>query len=318
MKSSKLCDPIESIFPIYSPTKFAVLLGIPLKGLKKIADKAQDYYDPFTDKNERFIDNPRGILKEIQSRIHKRILRQYEYPSYLIGGIKGRSALGHLVKHTGKPVVLTADIEKCFPSITNRKVFEAWRYRLGCSPVVAHLATKLVTRDGHVPLGASTSTLITYLVLIPSLDRINAILKKEGMGELTQWIDDMALSGSGFSNDLISKIAKKFAKEGLKIHRTKDKLRIMRSSSPQHIIKKNVNKKVSIPSFKRNRVRAALEEIKRSNPGTPDYEKKCLSVKGRIHEIRGLHPAEGTAMLEEYNSAVRLPRKATFVRGVKQ
>lgn len=302
MKSSNLSKSSSDIFPIYSLNRFGKLIGFNSAALKRIANNVDQYYHPFpkkTGKKEREIANPKGILKDIQKSINVNILGKYNFPKNIVGGIKGRTDSEHLMVHVGKPVVITVDIKDCFPSITNTMVFKIWREFLGCSPDVAHLATRLTTWKGNVPLGASTSNLIAALALIPCIEGVDKILKDENMSNPTQWVDDMAISGTSYSNELLAKIAAEFAKRGFVISRQKQN--IMRAHKNQSVLKKNINKSISIPQAVRNKTRAALHDLKSEDINSESYQKKYRSVKGKIHYIKRYHPNIGDKMLEELN-----------------
>jgi hypothetical protein len=98
---------------------FASELGISRATLESAAVDAENSYAPFPKQpktrpfqkkfkpsKERIIDNPVGVLRTIQRRIHQRLLASLDLPFYLCGGVKGRSLLDNVTMHLGAPVLV--------------------------------------------------------------------------------------------------------------------------------------------------------------------------------------------------------------------
>ncbi len=302
MISSKLCDqkyPVSSP-PILSLKKFAYAIGIPKEKLETLAEKAESYYSPFTKiagNKPREIDNPVGFLKEVQNRIDDRIFSTLLFPEYVIGGIKGKKPYEHPFRHICKKVVVTFDVRDCYPNITNRQVFDVWHKQLKCSHDVAKLVTRLTTRKGHLPLGAPTSTCLANIALQPCLGEVVKIASHYGFARdsVGQYIDDSAFSGEALPEEFILEVVKEFSRHGFRIKRSK--IKVMRSNKPQIVTKKVVNRKVSIPIQERNKIRAALHELKNMDVFSQNYSKQYKSVLGRIHHIKDFHPGLASKML---------------------
>lgn len=290
----------DNIIPILSLNKFSHLIGIPLKKLRQLADKADLYYSPFT-KNiggkSRKIDNPIGFLKNVQSRIHNRILKHIIFPNFVVGGIKGQNPLMHPRSHIKKPIVITIDVEDCYYSITNGHVFEVWHKYLGCSGSVSRLATKLSTTRGSLPLGAPTSTYLANLALLPSVYNASQIAKNYNF-TLTQHVDDIAFSGYAMPTNFMKAIIKEFSRKNFKIKR--EKIYVMYSNSPQYVTKKLVNRKVSVSTKKRSNIRAALHELSLTNPNGSGYSKKYYSVHGRINDLKNSNITLAEKMMKRF------------------
>src|SRR5258707_2391750 len=95
---------------ILSPNRLANILGVQLEKLLEIARYASTYYGPFetTGRERRFqkkpkkprtIDNPRGELKKLQRRIHRRLLSPGCFPEHIFRGVQKRSVLGNASCH---------------------------------------------------------------------------------------------------------------------------------------------------------------------------------------------------------------------------
>lgn len=294
----------QQILPILSPNKFAHCIGIERKKIEELANNTASSYKPFpkkTGEKERIIDNPTGLLKEVQRRINDRILSSIIFPDFVIGGVKGRRPYEHPLRHVKKPIVITLDVKDCFPSITNRQIFDVWHKQLSCSPEVARLATKLTTRNGHLPLGAPTSNCLSNLALQPCLKNVVKIAEDFGFSakSVGQYIDDLAFSGVILPENFINTVVKEFSRHGFRIKRSK--IRVMRANEPQVVTKKIVNRKVGISKLRRDKVRAALHELKNTNPQYLTYEKRYRSLKGRIKDLEDFHAGLAKKMNVDFN-----------------
>lgn len=301
-------NPVQPVFPILSVRRFAYLVEIPRDKIEETAQAPEAYYSPFIKKiggKSRLIDNPTGILKQLQGRINEKILSQICFPDFVIGGIKGRKPVEHPQRHIKKSVVVTLDVKECFPSVTNKRIFEVWHKDLGCSSEVARLATKLTTTKGHLPLGAPTSNLLANLALLPCINNVVKIAQSygfsvEGVG---QYIDDLAFSGDSLHEDFITDVIRKFFRHGYRIKRSK--IKVMRSSNPQIVTKKLVNVRVSLPRQERSRIRSAVHKLLHMDVADCGYLKECRSVCGRINHLSSFHPGLGKKYLDKINNRIK-------------
>lgn len=294
-----------SVFPIESIRKFSYHIGIPREKLEWLAENISAHYKPFlkkTGEKSRIIDNPNGLLKEVQKRINERILTKIELPFFVIGGVKGRRPYAHPSLHVGKRVVVTLDIKDCFPSVTNSQIYRVWNKQVGCSHDVAHLITKLTTHMGYLPLGAPTSTFLTNLALYECMWRVRKLADEANL-VMSQYIDDIAFSGDELPAEFINAVIGEFSKSGYTIKRKK--IQVMRANERQVVTKKIVNRKVSLFRKKRENIRAALHEIKFVDPKSTEYGKKFRSLQGRIKDLGSYHLGKAQKMLIEF---VQLPK----------
>jgi hypothetical protein len=280
----------SNLFPIISFNKFTRIIGIPKKKIFRVVEHIDKYYEPFlkvTGSKERAIDNPIGFLKEIQRNINKRILRHIGFPDFIIGGVKGRNPLDHPLLHIRKPIVITVDIKGCYPNITNKKVFDIWFKQLGCSSDVAHVATKLTTIGGHLPLGAPTSNCLANLAVFPCIKEVILLADRYGF-KGSQYVDDSAFSGNSLNNKIITRIIQEFSRSGFSIKRSK--IQVMKANKSQRITGKIVNKKISIPRRERDKIKSAVYELKKTSRDDYGFIKRYQSVKGRIDSVKKFHP----------------------------
>ena len=107
-----------------SPRAFAATLGFPLKRLRALAARPDPFYgepryeDRGRGRTPRRIDQARNPLKRIQRAIHDLMMETADFPPYVYGGIKGRSAKQFANRHRNKSCLIRLDITDFFPSIT--------------------------------------------------------------------------------------------------------------------------------------------------------------------------------------------------------
>lgn len=193
---------------MHSVRKLSFFIEIPRDKLDYLSVDITKHYKPFpkrTGTKERMIDNPIGLLKEVQKRVNDRMLAKIGLPSYVIGGIPGRKPSDHPGLHVNKRVVATIDVKDFFPSVTNHQVYRIWSEKMGCSHDVAHLLTKLTTHQGHLPLGAPTSTMLANLALADCMARVYEFAEKAGL-VMSQYIDDIAFSGPELPKDFLNTV----------------------------------------------------------------------------------------------------------------
>ena len=313
MTSSELTAQANSAtaFRISSLQDLAQVLGAPLDHLEYLARHAFSHYKPRFDgegAKTRLLDRPSDRLKRVQELIKERILDQIELPSYVIGGVKGQEPTEHPSAHVHKPVVVTIDVRDCYRSISNRRVFEIWRGRLGCSAQVSRLATMLTTFQGRLPIGAPTSTLLAILRILPAVERIAVIAEARGL-TIRLYIDDLAISGDEIPNNIVTEIIREFAREGIRINRKK--VTRKGSGNSQRVTGKVVNRRLAMPIADRDKVRAAVHELTLTDSKDALYPERYWSTLGRVQNLARFHPQEGA----KYNEMIaQLPKAPPLAR----
>ena len=141
---------------IRSVRDLAWTLGVPIDRLRKIADNPGAHYLEFSRWKDasktqaRMIRNPKDELKRIQRLIKTRVLGDDAFGPEVQGGVSGRSPKSNAEKHIGARVLATVDVKKFFDNVDHRVVFRTLR-EFGYGTEVAHLLTKLTTRNGLLP-----------------------------------------------------------------------------------------------------------------------------------------------------------------------
>ena len=91
-----------------------------------------------------------------------------------------------------------------------RDVYKLFTNDFECSPDVAHICTKLCTRDFHMPLGLITSPILADCLMAPADRRIGRMCEQDGL-VYSRYVDDITISSgypvdSGSYPDLVRKI----------------------------------------------------------------------------------------------------------------
>lgn len=288
---------------IVSMRQFEFRLGLGRLDLRRCAAHAGRYYHPFsksTGKKIRWIDNPTGILKIVQSRIYGSLLRPLNFAEDIHGGVRKRSPATNATTHVGQPVVVSLDIGDFFPSVTNGHVFSVWRCSLRYSPRLSSLLTKLTTYEGHLPQGAPTSTALANLALDRADAKIRRLCVEKGL-TFSRFVDDVSFGGAE-ARSIINDVVLILRQAGFRVpHR---KMKIMPSSKPQLVTGIQINNRPNLPREKRKRIRAQIHLIKRKKVDPEQLGTIEKSVRGRIANLQSISPGTAKAFHSLLESAI--------------
>ena len=299
---------MNEVKPLVSLKDLAWRLGIHLERLRAIAKDTKAHYSVFTRKKGdkiRYIRPPSAELMTIQRRLNERIFRHHAPAAAAHGAVKDRSPKTHAAQHMGQRCVVSMDVKEFYPSVRPALVFDTLR-SLGFGGGVASLITKLVTRDGELPQGAPTSSVIANLVCKNRVDATLAVAAEESGCRFSRFVDDISLSGHE-PRPLINVAALALSRMRLRIHRAKrrgtptGKLRIEMGNKPQVVTGLIVNSSQALTVTRRHRdaVRTALHEVHAmhlQNAPTVQTAKALRSVLGRIGHLERHHPSTATAL----------------------
>lgn len=187
--------PGERAAGLKSPKGFARRLGIPLDRLEGLQVGVGDHYSTWIrkGKKDRTFHVPGGLLREFQARFHNTYLREIVWPKS-IRAVPGSSIVDNARPHVSGKILLRLDLKDFFPSTTHGMVLKALKEKLGCSPPVASLITRLTTLHGSLPLGTSTSPGLANLCLIDLAEHVERVCLRHGCS-MTIWCDDITVSG---------------------------------------------------------------------------------------------------------------------------
>ena len=298
----------------YSMRQLEHVIGVDRDELREIARSAGAYYSPFElwgkprpfQRNfpplkARHIDCPVGRLKEVQKLLDRKMLKPVALPSYLCGGVKGRSLLDNITIHLGSKVLVTIDIRNFFPSITTRQVYRVWRDIVDCSPEIASLLTKLTTFERHLPQGAPTSTMLANLVLhsVDSPIRESCALLRVSY---STWVDDIAFSGDN-ARLVINTAVGALMKAGFSVPHKKT--RIMGPGSAKLLTNLLVGRFPSVMKERADRVRSGLNKLQLGLIEPAEMDLYLKSLHGNIAQLSAIDPAKGSRLRDSFAAALR-------------
>jgi RNA-directed DNA polymerase len=257
------------------------------------------YYDPFylmrdpppfpkkpVQIKKRKIDKSILVVKQIQKRINRRLLRELQLPSHICGGVKRKSLLHNITPHLGAPVIVTLDIRNFFRQISPFQVYRVWNDLLGCAPQVAAALTRLTTFENHLPQGGPTSSALANLVLF-SLDQPIRDYCQANSIVYTTWIDDLAFSGAE-NRRVINTAVVALRAGGFSLPHKK--LRIMRAGERKLLTGVLVGKKPGVTREYISQTRSGIHKLLSGYVLEGERETYSKRLIGRIAHIRRLNP----------------------------
>ncbi len=220
-KSYPLKD--SCLFRLQSKKKLSKLLHISLPSLKLLTnDKNYNCFTDTTGPKPRDIEHPYFELEKVHTRIASLICR-IKQPDYMHSGVKGRSYITNAAQHIGNHNLLTSDIQKFFPSTTQKMVFNFFYKRMKCAPDISDLLANLCTCKGHIPTGSRISMPLAYWANESMFNQLhkNSLAKDV---TFTVFVDDIVFSGNRIDNTFVHNIKKVISNHGHTAHPRKTKL----------------------------------------------------------------------------------------------
>lgn len=287
-------------YPLVSINKIASILRTNPKELIKIADGAGRYYKPFDIRRKgsskwRHIDNPVGELKIVQQKIYHNLLAPAikNLPEGMVGGVSGKSIIDNARPHTNQKIVARIDLKDCFPKISNKKIYHVWVETFGCGRDSACILTQLTSFQTRLPQGATTSSALCNLVLLPLFTSIEKRARQNNY-QVSQYIDDITISGEiDVIKAEINQIIQLIQKYGFAVRRRKIKL--MPANSKQETTGLVLNKKISVPISYYQNVRFNIHHASKHINHTS--KQSINEIIGKIHYICQIDAVKGERLL---------------------
>lgn len=282
-------------------------LGTSTGQFKNLAREAERSYREFEvikpNGKKRPICDPSPELKEVQRQIVETIFNRIPLPSYVQGGVRGRSAYSNALVHAGNQRLVTIDIESFFTNVSNLHVYSMWIDLGFCTKLSGWLA-KLTTRHGALPQGAPTSTPIANRILLKADERICKAAKDRGLA-YSRYIDDLAVSGE-YPEPMIGVVVGELQKLGLRSSKKKMSHRSRGNAKPQSITGYLLNNgKPSISKASRDATRQQIHGLKFMNQKSWEFRKRLESISGQIFHIRKTNPGSADRLRRQLATTLK-------------
>jgi RNA-directed DNA polymerase len=296
---------------LYSLRHLEVLLGHSRSELQDLAKHGIRYYDPFPhhrkerpfaksvkSAKQRWIDNPTGPLKAIQSRIEQRVLNRVILPEHLLGGVRGKTIKDNAERHFAAKFLVTIDIKSFFPSITPHQVRSVWRETLNCSPDVAYLLTGLTTCRGYLPQGAPTSTMLANLVLSSFDEEIRTACDAHAV-VYSSWVDDLAFSGED-ARLVVAPVIAALKNAGFRVSHSK--IKVMGPGERKVLNNLVLGRFITVQKEYIGRIRAGLYHLKRDHVPKEDRTGYIEGLLGSISYLKLFDAKKASNFVREVRS----------------
>lgn len=190
-----------------------------LKSNPKLDKSGNQLYDKHGRARTRDLYPSVELLKVVQSRIHKIILKRIKLPNYAFGGIESRDNVLNAKMHQGNKYFFNTDLRNFYPSVGHKQIFEMF-LKNGFAPATASILTKLTTYRGQLPQGTPTSPYLANLAFVDAGLEIEAFANKFGL-IFTTFVDDITLSGKTDFKEHLPTVLSIIASHGFKISHNK-------------------------------------------------------------------------------------------------
>ncbi|MCD2466780.1 reverse transcriptase family protein [Streptomyces sp. MBT42] len=181
----------------------------------------------------REVFKPMSPFDAVSKNLHRSFtgLFSYKAPDHVHGFVRGRSVISNASQHLAKGCVLRMDLEDFFPSIGAAAVKSALCEE-GYEEKAADLAVNLVTIGGKLPIGLSTSPLLSNLAFLATDRSLAEYARSEGLS-FTRYVDDLTFSGDDVTDHHAVNIARILDDAGWSVNTRKTAF--MRRGGPQYV-----------------------------------------------------------------------------------
>jgi RNA-directed DNA polymerase len=266
-------------------------IGVPLKTLERLALELDtddlSHYAPFLKvrpgKKSRLIDNPDDELKSVQRAIRRLLLGEAVIDPSVLACVPGGSGLKNASAHQHRPWLARMDVKKCYPSITDRAVYDLLK-RSGYGHEPAALLTRLVTRAGHLPQGAPTSDLLANLYLGAIDKAANVLTRRLGIG-YSRGMDDLTFSGGPQVAQAIGPMVK--ALRGLGLRVSHKKTEVVGPGRERVVFGYGINgKEPKVSTDRVQTIRTAVRDTIRAYEAGAVIDVRLRSIRGYLVYLR--------------------------------
>ncbi len=239
---------------------------------------------------QRWIEEPRPLLKKVQRRILAGILNRVPPHPAAFGFVTGRSAAMAAAKHCGEAMVLTFDIENFFPGIPFSRVYALFR-AVGFPRATAMPLTQICTAWGprhhrHLPQGAPTSPALANLAVFRLDARLTGLARRFD-ATYTRYADDLTFSGDRHIAALLPIVPQILHAEGFTPNPAKT--RAQPAHRNQTVTGITVNQHLNLNRAAYDRLKAQVHHL---TTGRTNATPALLAhLRGRLDWLSQLNPA---------------------------
>lgn len=208
----------------------------------------------------RPIESPNDLLKDLQTRIFKKLLRYQAIQTVATGFVQDRSILDNVRPHVNSQIVIKIDLRDFFGSIKHSAVYRYW-VGAGWTTEAATILANICCKEGRLPQGAPTSPALSNLVN-RQLDGYLEKIAKRYRAEYTRYADDLTFSFSRKNMKaesdhirLLKDVRELIERENYEVQWRKG-IKILRSHQRQIVTGLVINEKPCFPRYTRNLIRA--------------------------------------------------------------
>lgn len=211
------------LYKLGSRSKLAKLLGVTNGELRRLAAGDALYSEFDIPKKSgsgfRHVENPIRPLKLLQAKL-ARMLARVEPPDFLFCPVKGRCYITNAAAHRDSRVIQCLDLEKFFPSTTQKRVYWFFHKVMRCERTIAALLAQLSCYQQHLPTGSPLSPIVAYFAYYDLWQNINEFCHKRGY-TFTVYVDDVTISGERVPDRDVWEVKQMIHRVGLRYHKEK-------------------------------------------------------------------------------------------------
>lgn len=292
---------------IRSMLELSQRLGVPLELINDLKqNKSKHFFSGrFAIKNRKkrpyFSISKQG--KEVLKRLNHFLAHEIDHPEYVHGGLPNRSIQTNAKIHAGKKNLLKLDIKKFFPSVNPSMVAKAMEDHVGFSHELALEIAELTCHENQLMTGSPASTLIATLVIRQATERIYHAAKQWG-GEMSIYVDDLAVSGGKHLFKLKPKFIEWIEETGVTVH--EKKRFTLGDGALKTLAGIDVTHGIDNPSGFRKKVKNLCEHFERKVAnGHPLLPKEIKQLTGTLQHYSQLNPGAGKAYMRKYGHMLK-------------
>jgi len=274
------------LYKIKTLNKLCEILHISdVKELQELADAADNNYKVFlkkTGNKDRVIQHAKRRL----DRIHKvltKYLSSIQAPKYLNSAIKGKSYISNAKAHIRDGEMtrcFTLDIQNFYLSTSYKYIWNFFVSDLLCTKDISSILTKILVYKGHVPTGARTSPILSFLAYKTMFDQIDDLCQSKNL-IMTCYIDDICISGHNADKHTLKRVKTIIKNHGLTVH--PNKIRLYGKKQPKIVTGIALTSSgAKLPNRRRKNIHDNLIKLKSENPLTD--EKLKSRITGQLGE----------------------------------